>query len=109
MELCYLLSLLPRNSHPLTHSPSQTPILLNMAAFWLSTNSPPISPSPTPPTWIPTRFLLTQGHALTCVFPPASTSRLVVASVAELGKQEKREEMRLETPWAKSSWRDAVR
>lgn len=31
--------------------------------------------------------------------------RVVVANVAELGKQEKREEMRLETPCAKSSWR----
>lgn len=38
------------------------------------------------------------------MFPPASTSRLVVANVAELGKQEKREEMRLEAPCAKSSW-----
>lgn len=107
MELCYLLSLLPRNSHP----PLTLPHGLLSSSIRLPSGYLPIlhlflHP---PPTWIPTRFLLTQGHALTCVFPPASTSRLVVASVAELGKQEKREEMRLETPWAKSSWRDAVR
>ena len=50
------------------------------------------------PTWMPLLLLLTQEQALTCVFPPASTRRLVVASVAELGKHEKTEETRLETP-----------
>lgn len=44
-------------------------------------------------------LLLTQEHgSYLCVPYPASTSRLVVANVAELGKQEKREETRLETP-----------
>lgn len=40
----------------------------------------------------------------TCVCPPALSSMLVVARVAELGKQVKKEDTVLETPWASSSW-----
>lgn len=40
----------------------------------------------------------------TCVCPPALSSILVVARVAELGKQVKKEDTVLETPWANSSW-----
>lgn len=93
MELCYVPSLLPRylSMSSLTH-PHSFP-----SATWVFHLSLHHHHHPD------------QGCAPTCVFPPASTSRLVVANVAELGKQEKREEMRLETPWAKSSWRDTVR
>lgn len=41
---------------------------------------------------------------ITCVCPPALSSILVVARVAELGKQVKKEDTVLETPWANSSW-----
>lgn len=41
---------------------------------------------------------------VTCVWPPALSSMLVVAKVAELGKQVKKEDTVLETPWANSSW-----
>lgn len=40
----------------------------------------------------------------TCVWPPALSSMFVVASVAELGKQVKKEDTVLEIPWANSSW-----
>lgn len=40
----------------------------------------------------------------TCVCPPALSSIFVVASVAELGKQVKKEDRVLEIPWANSSW-----
>lgn len=43
----------------------------------------------------------------TCVCPPALSSMLVVARVAELGKQLKKEDTVLETPWASSSWNQA--
>lgn len=39
----------------------------------------------------------------TCVCPPALSKMLVVASVAELGKQVNKEETRFERPWASSS------
>lgn len=40
----------------------------------------------------------------TCVYPPALSSILVVAKVAELGKQVKKDDTVLEIPWASSSW-----
>lgn len=40
----------------------------------------------------------------TCVYPPALSSILVVAKVAELGKQVKKEDTVFEIPWASSSW-----
>ena len=40
----------------------------------------------------------------TCVYPPALSRMLVVARVAELGKQVKNEDTVLEMPWASSSW-----
>ena len=84
-----------------THLPSQIPIVLYRTATWVSSNLPPV---PTPSNMdVPPSFSSPKNMALTCVFPPASTSRLVVANVAELGKQEKREETRLETPCARSS------
>lgn len=42
----------------------------------------------------------------TCVYPPALSSILVVAKVAELGKQVKKEDTVLEIPWASSSWNE---
>ena len=44
----------------------------------------------------------------TCVYPPALSSILVVARVAELGKQVKNEDTVLEMPWARSSWKSST-
>lgn len=52
------------------------------------------------PFWEAGRSLLCP----TCVWPPALSSMFVVARVAELGKQVKKEDTVLETPWANSSW-----
>lgn len=45
-----------------------------------------------------------KASAYTCVCPPALSKMLVVASVAELGKQVNKEETRFERPWARSSY-----
>lgn len=44
----------------------------------------------------------------TCVCPPALSSMFVVANVAELGKQVKKEDTVLEIPWANSSWHETT-